>query len=614
MKSLKISNDLSLPLEAITEKQGFLGRTGQGKSYAAQREAELMLDIGAQIVALDPVGIWYGLRLAADGKSPGYPIPVFGGMHGDLPLEVGAGKLIADTIVDRNLSAVIDVSQFETDADKTRFATDFAARFFFRKKQKPSAVHIFLEEAQEFVPQNPQREEGRMLHAFTRLFKIGRNFGVGGSIISQRPQEVNKKVLNLTEILFVFQLTGPQERKTVEWWIAEHDIDEDIAAYLPKLKRGCPHVWSPALLNISKVVPISKKVTFDASSTPKVGANAESLRELAPIDLDKLRKDMAATVERAKAEDPKELQRQVAELKKQLGAKQKQVAGPVMAAIDGSIAAERREHVRLKKLAEELMKFIVKITADEALMKNGLDLDAVEKATRKVVAEIGKQMENRLESQRRLLEGYRRQGARMFKDMEAFLGEAKVPIEINLSKQEPIVARVVSAPMRERGGNGETPGLTPMDRAILTVLAQFAEEGCRAHKLVLLAGYTLNGSTRNSFSKLRTLGHIAGGNTDTMRITQDGIATLGDYEPLPLAGPELVDYWMRHRMLTPMDRAIFKTLLDNPDGMEAEPLCIAAGYTLNGSTRNCFSKLRTAGLIVGRNTETIKAVEELLNG
>jgi hypothetical protein len=254
------------------------------------------------------------LRLDADGKSPGLPIPVLGGLHGDIPLEATGGALIADLVIDRGVSVVLDVSQFESDADKARFARAFADRFFFRKKASPSAVHIFIEECQEFVPQNPQRDEALMLHAFTRMAKIGRNFGIGLSLISQRPQEVNKKVLNLTELLFAFQLTGPQERKTLQGWIADKGIDEDIESVLPKLERGAPHVWSPAWLKISRVIHIGKKWTFDASSTPKVGKEAAA-RELSPIDLDQLRIDMAATIEKAKAEDPKLLRAEIARLK-----------------------------------------------------------------------------------------------------------------------------------------------------------------------------------------------------------------------------------------------------------------------------------------------------------
>ena len=94
-------------------------------------------------------------------------------MHGDVPLEPTAGGLLADLIVDRTLSCILDLSQFESDADKARFALAFADRFFFRKKAMPSAVHLFLEKLKSSVPQNPQKGEERMLHAFTRLQKLG---------------------------------------------------------------------------------------------------------------------------------------------------------------------------------------------------------------------------------------------------------------------------------------------------------------------------------------------------------------------------------------------------------------------------------------------------------
>src|SRR5689334_14078116 len=109
-KTLRISDTLTLPLEAVTEKLAFLGRTGTGKTYAAMKLAELMLEAGAQVVALDFVGKWYGLRVAGAGEP--FAIPVFGGLQGDYPLESTGGKLMADLLVDRNISAVVDVSQF----------------------------------------------------------------------------------------------------------------------------------------------------------------------------------------------------------------------------------------------------------------------------------------------------------------------------------------------------------------------------------------------------------------------------------------------------------------------------------------------------------------------
>jgi hypothetical protein len=149
-KTLRISEDLALPLDAVTQKLAWLGRTGSGKTYGASKLAEEMLGAGAQVVILDAVGVWYGLRLAADGRGKGIEIPVFGGLHGDVPLEPTGGALLANLIVDRGISVVLDVSQLESDAAKARFAHEWGDRFFFRKKASPSAVHIFLSDTGHF--------------------------------------------------------------------------------------------------------------------------------------------------------------------------------------------------------------------------------------------------------------------------------------------------------------------------------------------------------------------------------------------------------------------------------------------------------------------------------
>ncbi len=69
-KQIKLAPDLILPMRAVTEKFAFLGRTGSGKTYGASKMAEEMLFHGAQIIVVDPMGVWYGLRLDADGKKP----------------------------------------------------------------------------------------------------------------------------------------------------------------------------------------------------------------------------------------------------------------------------------------------------------------------------------------------------------------------------------------------------------------------------------------------------------------------------------------------------------------------------------------------------------------
>lgn len=305
-QTLTLARNLKLPLNAVTQKIAFLARTGAGKTYAAGKLVEQMLTAGAQVIIVDPVGVWYGLRLKADGKRQGYRIPILGGEHGDIQLEASAGTLIADVAVERDHSMVLDVSTMRK-AQATRFVTDFAEQFFHRKKAKKSPVHVVFEEAQRFVPQFSKGKE-RLVGAVEDIVKVGRNYGIGTTLISQRPQAINKDVLNQTEMLVVLQISGPQERKAIKAWINEKGADESPLDELDELEVGQAVVWSPSWLRILKQVNIAKKVTYDASATPDFDTMSYvEPKPLSAADLLKLENAMGDMVMRTKAEDPKYL-------------------------------------------------------------------------------------------------------------------------------------------------------------------------------------------------------------------------------------------------------------------------------------------------------------------
>lgn len=69
-----ISDKISIPNDAVTQTFACIGRKGAGKTYLATLLAEQMLTIGAQVVIIDPVGNWFGLRVGKDGKSKGKDI------------------------------------------------------------------------------------------------------------------------------------------------------------------------------------------------------------------------------------------------------------------------------------------------------------------------------------------------------------------------------------------------------------------------------------------------------------------------------------------------------------------------------------------------------------
>jgi hypothetical protein len=77
---------IGLPAEAFDERIAIVDTAGSGKTYAAKGFVERLLESGARVAIVDPLGVWWGLRASADGSAPGYPVVVFGGRHADVPI------------------------------------------------------------------------------------------------------------------------------------------------------------------------------------------------------------------------------------------------------------------------------------------------------------------------------------------------------------------------------------------------------------------------------------------------------------------------------------------------------------------------------------------------
>lgn len=566
MKTLFLSDTLSLPVKAVTEKMGWLGVTGSGKTYGATKAAELMLEAGAQICSIDPVGVWRGLRMGGN-----FPVYIFGGLSADYPLEPTAGALIADLLVDRNISAVLDISQFEYDTDRNKFLTAFADRLYFRKKTSRSALHLFMEECQEYIPQNAQPGEQRMLHVFQRIIKLGRFAGIGASLISQRPQDVNKKALNQCQTLFVFQLTGPQERKAVENWISDNGVSAaDLNELLPKIKVGQPHIWSPTFLKVSETIKIRKKITADISITPEVGETATT-GKLTRIDGDKLKEAMAETVERAKAEDPKTLRDEVKRLSLELA---KEKAHPV------HVVAPAKEVIReVSVLTDEDRKRLRDIHA--ALGDNRVLIEEFQGEVEELLAKVEKSVivfnpaRAKPEAPRRIKEN-------------GFTTEFRNRIEVSLSAQT-----VVGGGMRRM------------------MIAMAQRPGINRRQLGLRAGLSISsGSFGTYLSTLRTKGWLGETPDGGFELSSAGIASLGDYQPLP-SGHDLLQYWKNElgggaaRMLHVLAAAYPNSLPRAELGLRSE-----ISHT-GGSFGTYLSKLRTLELVTGR--DELKASDELFD-
>jgi uncharacterized protein len=340
----------SIPKETLGNHIAILGKTGSGKTYAAKGMAERLLAAKERVCIIDPTGAWWGLRSNTTGKASGFPIMVFGGEHGDLPIERQHGQSIAEIIASTETSAVID-TRLMTVAERTQFFTDFAETLL---RKNAGVRYLIIDEAHVFAPQGrvADPQSGKMLHAANNLVSLGRGRGLRITLISQRPAKLHKDSLTQVEALIALRLIAPQDRNAVEDWMlewADPRLGAELLKSLPSLPTGEGWVWAPeiGILDRAKFPPI---LTYDSSRAPD---GAISKVVLATIDLPAIEAKLKTVAADLGASDPKRLRARIGELEKQLKQKEPAAVDPgVMEKVrsDGYRDGVRAENHRLSQL------------------------------------------------------------------------------------------------------------------------------------------------------------------------------------------------------------------------------------------------------------------------
>jgi len=356
-KKLFISEQLSLPLDAVTNTFAILARRRVGKTYTASVIAEEMVYAGIPWVAIDPTGAWWGLRSSSNGKEEGLPVIVIGGAHGDLPLESTAGKVIADVVVDYPGWYILDLSQFESNAQQDRFTMEFGERIYRRKQKDRFPMMLFMDEADMVLPQRPQHGQERMLGAYEAIVRRGGIYGLGITLITQRPAIVNKNVLTQCETLIVLSMSAPQDQDAVDDWVKRNGTKEQrdqMMASLASLKTGKAWFWSPTWLETFQLISIRERNTFNSSATPKHGEKIITPRVMAQVDLLKLGEQIQATLEKQKENDPAQLRKQISKLEEQLRLKPANPKPQIIEQIK-EVSVFKPEHIEaLQKLSDKI--------------------------------------------------------------------------------------------------------------------------------------------------------------------------------------------------------------------------------------------------------------------
>lgn len=564
-----------IPNAALDDRLGFVGTAGSGKTYGAGTAVERLLQKNARVVIPDPLGVWYGLRLLADSKTPSpYDVVIFGGPNGDLPLTEHAGTLIGETVAGMKESCILDLSEIGTKAAERRFMLAFLSALYAKATRDP--LHLIFDEADMWAPQKVLDKEGeanKLLGMMETVVRRGRVRGFIPWLISQRPAVISKNVLSQIDGLIAFKLTSSQDRKAIGDWVegqADKGQWDAIWANLPTMERGNAVVWLPAR-GVLDTCAFPEKHTFDSSRTPKRGERPARAAELKPLNIDALKTRLSKVEAESKANDPKALRGEVARLKSEL-----------------------------QKASKNITQNITDSEAIEAAEKRGFD-QAVKK-----MAEVAER-----ESKGKLLEElYPLETAIAGIIREAKKSSLEIAQKVSFAPmRRPAIQRPVATaarPAPRTNGHAPDSELPKGEKLCLAAMAQYAE-GVTRQQLTVVTGYKR--STRDAYiQRLRERGYadIAG---ERVTATDAGIAALGsDYEPLP-TGEALRDHVLPR--LPDGERRVLELLIEQyPEQVEREHIDEATGF--QRSTRDAYlMRLKARELVEVCGRGAVKAADEL---
>lgn len=566
---LHVAPGVTWPIDAVTETFWWCGKRGSGKTHDCSVFVEELLRVGAQVVVIDPMRAWWGLRSSVDGRSPGFPIPIFGGPHGDAPLEEGGGTVLADFAMAEGVSMVLDIKGWSK-AARRRFVSDFLSRLM---QANTTPLHLVVEETPIFAPQRPAKGDEGLLGIVEEVVRLGRGSGLGFSAVSQRSAHLNAEVRAQIEVLVAHRTPAPLDRAAIKGWFDVHDPEQlaDAMARLPFLATGTAIVSSTEFLSTFGEVPFRRRTTFDSSATPKVGVAVREPRTLADIDLSGIQQAMAATIEKAKETDPKALRAEVLALRAQVAAATKDAEEWRAAAGVSEVELEMVEVPVLSDADRRLLTSLATGMADAALN------------VKDTLAEWMKGVDARAEYAMRALE-----------ERTPTPSTPPRPSPPPAPRPSPVAAR--PAPPAARPAGKLSKDGAP--RRILVVLAQHGP--LPPARVAFMAQVSATKSTlRNALSTLRGPGYITDNGAGCLVITEAGLAELGDFDPLP-TGAALLDYW-RGEIGNGKPRDIFETLLAAyPDEVPGPVLAERLGIDPGVSTlRNGLSSLRGLGVVEG---------------
>lgn len=579
-RSVLVGQDLrdrrvSIDLDTLLRTRLLIqANSGGGKSWLLRRLAEQLFG-RIPVLIIDPEGEFATLR-----EKYGYVLAAKGG---DTPADVRSAEILAQRLLELRASAVCDLYEMKP-GDRHEWVKRFLNALIDAPKKLWGPLIVIVDEAHLFCPEKGAGDSAAA-EAMTALTTRGRKRGYCPIWATQRLAKLRKDAAAELQNVLIGStfMDADRERAADALGVAKGDRKAffDQIKLLPEGRFfGLGRAISLERLLI-KVGPI--ETTHPDTGTKHAAAPPpppEKVRALLPklADLPAEAEAKERTLAEAKAEISR-LKRDLVDAKR---ANPEPTAKVETKRVEISVV-KPADLKRIEKLVEKLSALVVKLGGvGESVGEGVLTLSAEISAANQRPA-------------------------------PALATPSRAPVPIRrppIPAAFPAARRASPSPAaaalpRE---NGDSP-LGRMERAVLATLATYGPSDKR--RLTLLSGYSWSGGFSNALGALRTAGLLEGPNTGTMSLTDAGAAAATS-APIPEDREARIQHWLNHSSFGPMERAVLELLAQHPGrGLTKEEILEATGYAWSGGFSNALGKLRTAGVIEGKNTGKMFAVEDL---
>ena len=537
--TILLGKDAPLDLDRLIETRLLIQANSGGGKSWAIRRLLEQTHGRVQQIVLDVEGEFHTLREKHDY--------VLARPHdGDCVAHPKTAALLAEKALELGVSLIADIYELKAH-ERLAFARSFLTALVNAPKRLWHPALIVIDEAHVFCPQTTGAESGG---AVIDLMTRGRKRGFCGVLATQRlsklhkdaAAEANNKLIGRTG------LDVDMKRAAEELGITKRD---DMLA-LRTLDAGTFFAFGPALsLEVRQV-----KVGPVATTHPRPGQRQAPT----PPPSQKVKAALAKLTDLPKEAEEEartsvDLRRELAETRRKLTMAERGAPAVDPKAIEGARTQGYREGRQAGLLeAAPILQRMAEGTA----------------ATAKTASEA---IARALQS----------------------LPKAPLPVKI-----ERKYSNSIPAPRRATtNGHNAGAAIGKGERKMLTAIAQHPE-GVDREQLTILTGYKR--SSRDTYlQRLRAAGYIEDGQTITA--TQEGVGTLGDFDPLP-TGDALAHYWMQR--LSGGEREILRVVLDAyPQSVDRDAIGTETAY--KRSSRDTYLQRLCARKLIVSNRNGVRA-------